>query len=89
MSRPSSDGAFPVSTGQQTSIDPAGTGHLRAGRRGTLDELAVHVDAAVWLCRLAAEVPAVVLSIADTEQELRSRARTIQREALAWTTPPT
>jgi hypothetical protein len=47
---------------QQTSTAPTTTGHLRAGDRLTLDELAVHLDAAaVWLRQLAvaAETPDV------------------------------
>ncbi|MEV4250955.1 hypothetical protein AB0J63_47165 [Streptosporangium canum] len=50
----------------QTSTDPARTEHLRAGERITLDELAVHLDAArVWLRQLAlaAETPAVPIEL--------------------------
>ncbi|WP_433259405.1 hypothetical protein ACQPYK_50150 (plasmid) [Streptosporangium sp. CA-135522] len=51
---------------KQTSTDPARTEHLRCGKRITLDELAVHLDAArVWLRQLAlaAETPAVPIEL--------------------------
>ncbi|MFI6883954.1 hypothetical protein [Streptosporangium canum] len=51
---------------EQVSTDPARTEHLRAGERLTLDELAVHLDAAqVWLRQLAlaAETPAVPIEL--------------------------
>lgn len=51
---------------QQTSTDPTDTAHLREGDRITLDELAVHLNAAhVWLRQLAvaAETPAVPVEL--------------------------
>ena len=46
--------AFAVTEAEQASTDPAATEHLRAGDRITLDELAVHLNAAsVWLRQLA------------------------------------
>ncbi|WP_433330093.1 hypothetical protein [Spirillospora sp. CA-294931] len=50
----------------QTSADPAATEHLRAGERITLDELAVHLNAAaLWLRQLAiaAETPDVPVDL--------------------------
>ncbi len=53
-------------TAEQTSTDPARTEHLHAGERITLDELAVHLNAAaVWLRQLAlaAETPTVPIEL--------------------------
>ncbi|ACZ87575.1 hypothetical protein [Streptosporangium roseum] len=50
----------------QLSTDPANTEHLRCGERITMDELAVHLDAArVWLRQLAlaAETPTVPIEL--------------------------
>ncbi|MFF0250769.1 hypothetical protein ACWEU6_12665 [Streptosporangium sandarakinum] len=72
-----------MSTGQQASTDPDSTAHLRAGDRITLDELAVHLDAAaVWLRQLAiaAETPAVPIELgANVSDRLDAMADELAR----------
>lgn len=64
---------------EQTSTDPTATEHLRAGDRITLDEIAVHLNAAaVWLRQLAvaAETPNVPVDLGrNLCDELDSMAR--------------
>ncbi|MET8146463.1 hypothetical protein ABZU32_39655 [Sphaerisporangium sp. NPDC005288] len=60
----------------QTSTDAERTEHLRAGARITLDQLAVHLDAAaVWLRQvaIAAETPAVPVELGDNVSERWTR----------------
>ncbi|MFE9099792.1 zinc finger domain-containing protein [Actinomadura geliboluensis] len=67
---------------EQTSTEPTATEHLRAGERITLDELAVHLNAAaVWLRQLAvaAETPAVPVDLGkNLSDELDHMARRLE-----------
>lgn len=67
---------------EQTSTDPTVTGHLHAGERITLDELAVHLNAAaVWLRQLAiaAETPDVPVDLGKNLcDDLDSMARRLE-----------
>lgn len=68
----------------QASTDPASTGHLRAGERITLDELAVHLSAlAVWTRQLsvAAERPAVPVELKEVCVELDGMADRLAERA--------
>lgn len=63
---------------EQNSTDPTSTGHLHAGERITLDELATHLSAArVWLRQLAvaAERPAVPVELGKLCDELDRMAK--------------
>ncbi|MFC8676706.1 hypothetical protein ACFUEN_28975 [Streptomyces griseorubiginosus] len=69
--------------GQETAAD-TDTGHLMAGPRITVDELAVHCSAAaVWLDQLAraAETPDTPVELADDIDSLRREATTLRDRA--------
>ncbi|TDD31676.1 hypothetical protein E1287_25790 [Actinomadura sp. KC06] len=67
---------------EQTGTDPTATGHLHAGNRITLDELAVHLNAVgVWLRQLAvaAETPDVPVDLGQNLcVDLDSMARRLE-----------
>lgn len=68
----------------QAGTDPTSTGHLRAGERITLDELAVHLSAlAVWTRQLsvAAETPAVPVELRDLCEQLDRMADQLTDQA--------
>ncbi|MDB4873516.1 MAG: hypothetical protein JWL97_4520, partial [Gemmatimonadales bacterium] len=71
-------------SGEQMSTDPADTGHLRAGDRITLSELATELDAAaVWLRQLAraAETPLIPVELGEMCDQLDQAAERLVEKA--------